>query len=165
VNGDPKAKTSSAVRFAYYAQASLTVSRVYPRGGPRAGGTAVTVWGDGFTELGHGRHDDAPSAAGLHCKFGGLSLVPATLSTEGGEGAQQLTCASPALPPSDRCETLVVRVTANRDNPAGGDALTSDDVGFSYYEGFDGRDDGVSTPDGATLPGTPADWTGGDVLR
>ena len=168
INGQLHAATSSAVPFAYYRQSVLAVSRIYPRGGGRSGGTMVTVWGAGFRELGHGNHSALPSAAGLYCKFGPLSLVPATLASGGGAGAQQLTCASPRLPSTERCDALVVRVTNNADNPPGGDALSSDDVGFTYYENSGrpaGGDDGLSTPYGATLLSHPVDWTGGDVLR
>jgi hypothetical protein len=146
VNGDVNATTASATSFAYYAQPALAVSRIYPRGGPRAGGTAVTVWGAGFMELGHGSHADVPKFAGLHCRFGDLDLVPATLSSHGGGGPRQLTCHSPALPQTDLCETLTVRVTNNADNPPGGDALTNDDVGYSYFESYEGSDVGTSTP-------------------
>ena len=101
----------------------------------------VTVWGTGFRDLGHGSHEDVPTFAGLHCKFGGLDLVPATLDGpgggDGGEGPQQLRCRSPILPQSDRCETLAVQITNNANNPPGGYALTTDDVGFSYYDSLD----------------------------
>lgn len=182
INSQLHATTSSAAQFSYYKQSQLAVSRVYPRGGPRGGGTAVTVYGIGFRELGHGNHnissatsleeDSARYTAGLHCKFGTSALVPATLVTPGGEGPQQLTCASPPLPDSDRCETRVLRVTNNANNPdttspdaSGGIALTSDDVGFTYYDSDEGVDVGLSTPGGASLAADPAYWTGNDVLR
>ena len=164
INGQLHALTSSAIRFAYHTQAGVAVSRIYPRGGPRGGGTAVTVWGAGFRELGHGRHSDVPTAAGLHCRFGSLELVPATLATDGGGGPQRLLCAAPALPETGRCEALVVHVTNNADNPPGGASLTDDDVAFSYYDSFDAREDGTPTPYGATLLAHGPEWTGGDVL-
>ncbi len=164
INGQLHALTSSDVRFAYHTEAGLAVSRIYPRGGPRQGGTPVTVWGVGFRDLGHGRHSDVPTLAGLHCRFGTLELVPATLSTEGGGGPQRLVCASPELPASDRCESLVVRVTNNADNPPGGAALTDDDVAFAYYDSFNSQEDGRTTPYGATLLTHDSEWTGGDVL-
>ena len=156
--------TSSGVQFAYYKHAGLHVSRLYPRGGPRSGGTSVTVWGVGFRDQGHGNHSGP--FAGLHCRFGESNLVPASLQdSAGGEGPQRLTCASPTLPPTDRCETVVVRVTNNANNPTGGDALTSDDVGFSYYDSFEGTDlGGSSTPAGTSLTADIAQWTGNDVL-
>ena len=164
INGQMHALTSSGVRFAYHTDAGVAVSRIYPRGGPRQGGTPVTVWGVGFRDLGHGRHTDVPTAAGLHCRFGGLELVPATLATEGGGGPQRLVCASPGLPAPVSSTSLVVRVTNNADNPPGGPALTDDDVAFTYYDSFNGNDDGRSTPYGATLLTHGSDWTGGDVL-
>jgi hypothetical protein len=90
--------------------------------------------------------------------------VPATLQTPGGDGPQRLVCASPALPPTDRCETEVLMVTNNANNPTGGASLTPDDVGFSYYDSFAGVDLGVSTPQGSTLTTDPVGWTGGEVL-
>jgi hypothetical protein len=156
--------TSSGVTFAYYKHAGLRVSHIYPRGGPSGGGTAVTVWGVGFRDLGHGNH--SAGLAGLHCQFGDSSLVPATLfDSDGGEGPQRLRCASPALPPIDRCLTATVRVTNNADNPAGGTALTTDDVGFTYYDHFNGQPDllASSTPAGQTLTADPVGWTGDDV--
>ena len=162
--------TSSGVQFAYYKSEELRVSRIYPRGGPRGGGTMVTVWGIGFRELGHGNHtagferEGTRNLAGLHCRFGASDLVPATLGTSGGEGPQQLTCASPALPPTDRCQTEVVRVTNNANNPPGGAALTPDVVGFSYYDSWVGSDVGTASPSGRTLTGDPDGWTGDDVL-
>ena len=175
INGQLHALTSSGVSFAYYKQAEVAVSKLYPRGGPRGGGTPVTVYGIGFRELGHGNHSGAAGhkpTAGLHCRFGTSSLVPATLVTAGGDGPQRLTCASPALPDSDRCETRIVRVTNNANNPdttaadgSGGVSLTAGEVGFTYYDSEEGADNGVSTPAGATLGGDPAYWTGDDVLR
>ena len=107
----------------YYQPDALHVSRVYPRGGPKAGGTAVTVWGTGFAELDEG---------GLQCMFGDAAPAPASLASAGGEGAQQLICTSPPLD-AERCQTVTVRVTNNGNTPAGS-ALTSDDVGFTYYQ-------------------------------
>ena len=155
--------TSSAIPFAYYKHSGLHVSRVYPRGGPVGGGTAVTVWGVGFRDQGHGNH--SAGLAGLHCRFGTSLLVPASLQDSlGGEGPQRLTCASPSLGPSDRCETVIVRVTNNANNPEGGTALTSDDVGFTYYENFENADVGSSTPGGQSLGADPLGWTGNDIL-
>jgi len=159
--------TSSKIKYDYFKHDGLHVSRVYPRGGPSGGGTSVTVWGVGFREQGHGNH--SAGLAGLHCRFGGSLLVPASLQdSAGGEGPQKLTCASPALPPGGRCETVTVRVTNNANNPAGsgegGVALTSDDVGFTYYDAFEGGDIGTVTPAGQTREGDPSDWTGNDVL-
>ena len=51
------------------------LSHVYPRGGPKEGGTALTAWGSGFKDLGHGTHADG--TAGLYCRFGQSDLVPA----------------------------------------------------------------------------------------
>lgn len=154
--------TSSSVQFAYYKHDGLHVSRVYPRGGPSSGGTSVTVWGVGFRDLGSSNH--SIGLAGLHCRFGDSLLVPASLQdSAGGEGPQRLTCASPTLGPTDRCETVVVRVTNNANNPEGGAALTTDDVGFSYYESFEGSDVGGSTPGGQTLSADPHTWTGDDT--
>ena len=146
INGDLRAASTSAIPFAYYVQDKLAVSHIYPRGGPREGGTRVTVWGAGFRDLGHGNHEDVPSFSGLFCRFGSLDLVPANLTSSGGDGPQQLLCYAPAIKDSDRCEALVVRVTNNADNPPGGAALTADDVAYTYYESFEGRDDGRSTP-------------------
>jgi hypothetical protein len=175
INSQLHHTTSSAVPFAYYRQAEVAVSKIYPRGGPRGGSTAVTVYGIGFRELGHGPHegiDGAKPRAGLHCRFGTSELVPATLLTEGGAGPQRLRCASPALPASDRCETRAVRVTNNANNPdtsapdgSGGVALTAEVVGFTYFDSEEGLEDGVPTPSGATLSADPAYWSGNDVLR
>jgi len=165
VNGQLQHITSSQVSFAFYKTAGLHVSQLYPRGGPRAGGTSVTVWGVGFRDLGHGNH--STGSAGLHCRFGASSLVPATLQdSAGGEGPQRLRCESPPLPVSDRCESVVVRITNNANNPSGGVALTADDVAFTYFDTFEGETlgDGSSTPGGSTLRADVQGWTGDDVL-
>ena len=49
-------------RFHYYRTGDVRVSSIYPMGGPRAGGTTVTVRGTGFRDLDHGN--------GLYCSFG-----------------------------------------------------------------------------------------------
>jgi hypothetical protein len=130
--------TSSGVIFSYYGGWGLRVSRIYPRGGPSGGGTAVTVWGVGFRDLGGANHSTLHSTgeSGLYCRFGESKLVPATVLGLIGRGgaAQQLACRSPALPPTDTCTTAIVRVTTNGDNPAGGAALSADAVGFTYYD-------------------------------
>ena len=185
LNGQLKAKTSAAVPYEYYLPHSLRVSAVYPRGGPRAGGGAVTVWGEGFRDLDHG--------GGLHCKFGDAALVPATMRADHGDG-QSLTCAAPACDESAcgaractdmarACESVPVRVTLNGDNPADefGTARSQpccdtnghglhfpEDVLYAYYETHDGAEVGSSTP--GTPPGTdttltadPPGWTGDDM--
>ena len=92
--------------------------------------------------------------------------MPASLSDAlGGEGPQRLTCASPELPPDQACRTVIVRITNNANNPPGGVALTSDDVGFTYFEAFQGEERGLSTPAGwphVTLTGGDTDWWTGD---
>ena len=178
LNGQLRALTSAAVAYEYYLPQSLRVSAIYPRGGARAGGAAVTVWGQGFRDLDHG--------AGLHCQFGDADFVPATVQsgTDGGDGhlypatdGQKLVCMSPAQPASDSCESVPVRVTLNGDNPS--DALGtsrsqpccvpetgghfSEDVLFTLYDTHEGENVGTSTPWGHTLPGDPSDWTGNDM--
>ena len=168
INGDLNASTSAGVTFNYYNQDTLRLSHVYPRGGSKAGGTAVTVWGSGFLDIGLGSH--AEGKAGLYCRFGDASstLVAATLqeSSPGGAGPQALTCLSPPFEERE-CRTVQVYVTNNGDNPPGGVSLTptSDYVGFSYFEVHEGLDSGTSTPTGATLREHLPGWTGGDTSR
>ena len=106
----------------------MRVSSIYPMGGPRAGGTTVTVRGTGFRDLDHG--------VGLYCSFGTDGpLVPATVapgSAEDPTSFGQLTCLSPPRElTGDSAETVIVRVTNNGDN--GNAAMTNDLVGFTYY--------------------------------
>ena len=129
INGELGAPfTTDPLSFTYHRPGSLQVSRVYPRGGPTAGGTMVTLWGVGFSEMGHG--------SGLSCRFGGSDapLMPATLSSgyAGGEGPQQLTCES-SKAFSLSTHTVAVHVTNNGNNPAG-PALSSDTgVAYTFY--------------------------------
>ena len=44
------------------------------------------------------------------------------------------------------------------------ETLTSDDVGFTYYENFENADVGSSTPGGQSLGADPLGWTGNDIL-
>ena len=48
INGQLHAASSSGVTFRYYIPTALRLSHIYPRGGPRDGGTAVTAWGSGL---------------------------------------------------------------------------------------------------------------------
>ena len=178
VNSQLRALTAGAVPFTYVAPAAVTVSRVYPRGGPRGGGTTVTVWGAGFRDLDRGD--------GLKCKFGDSGLIVAALdgvddpggawpdggqgaADAGGAGPQTLTCVAPPLPPSEACQTVQVRVTNNAHNPPGeeddGGSITDDDVGYTYFDSERAADVGASTPGGASLRDDPPYWTGDDTLR
>ena len=58
--------------------------------------------------------------------------TPQTLDTAGGEGSQRLVCSSPPFV-EERCGSVPVYITNNRDNPSG-TAQSYDYVGFSYYE-------------------------------
>ena len=93
------------------------MSRLYPQGGSREGGTRVTVWGPGFADLG------GAAGNGLRCKFGDAALVPASLASDG----ERLHCTSPPLE-AEQCETVDVRVSLN------GVALSDDAVDFTYHE-------------------------------
>ena len=127
VNSSLRVTTNGAVEdlsaygapFLFYHPEALRAASIYPRGGPVAGGTLVTVRGAGFVDLDHG--------SGLKCRFGDHALVPATLVS-----AQELTCLSPPRElTGDSAETVIVRVTNNGDN--GNAAMTNDLVGFTYY--------------------------------
>ena len=63
--------TTDGVEFHYYSAASLSVTEVFPRGGPAGGGTLVTLTGSGFFA----------DRGGVFCRFGGAEggVVPATL--------------------------------------------------------------------------------------
>ena len=53
LNGEPNFLTDSQVPFVYYNHnATLAVSSIYPRAGPKAGGNTITVYGSGFRVLG-----------------------------------------------------------------------------------------------------------------
>jgi len=68
-------------------------------------------------------------------------LVPASLTTPGGEGPQALTCASSQLSTAPSTSSVVVRVTNNANNPDKDDvALTSNVVRFTYYDSFEGTE-------------------------
>ena len=145
INGQLRALTSSEIPFYYYPPETLRLSRIYPRGGPRAGGTAVTAWGTGFRDLrGAGSH-------GLYCKFGDADLSPATMVDE---SAHSLTCLSPLLHEDEMCQSVEVFITDNAHNPLSNASLSPDTVYYAYYETDRGVTDGTSTPDGATI----TDW-------
>ena len=97
INGQLDQQTSSGINFHYYRTGEdVRVSSIYPMGGPRAGGTTVTVRGTGFRDLDHGN--------GLYCSFGTDGpLVPATVapgSAEDPTSYGQLTCLSPPITPT-----------------------------------------------------------------
>ena len=53
LNGDANFLTSSRVPYVFYHHAAtLAVSSIYPRAGPKTGGTTITVYGSGFRVLG-----------------------------------------------------------------------------------------------------------------
>ena len=60
---------------------------------------------------------------------------------------------------------MTVRVTNNGFNPSNDSSMSSSQVGFTYYDAFNGRDTGVPTPSGATLTADPPTWTGDDLRR
>ena len=103
INGQLHQRTSNGVVFQYYLPEGVRVSRIYPRGGPSAGGTEVTLYGRGFRDLDHGR--------GLRCAFGG-PLVPATVAAGSDEG--RLICVTPPIPPSASESRMTCDVHAQR---------------------------------------------------
>ena len=145
INGDAaQGSRASPADFIFYDANELRVSYLYPRGGPADGGTAVTLWGRGFGEL------DLPHGGGLGCVFGEAPLAtarPVQLLTPGYEDAQTLVCYSPPAAATGanaaRFESVQVRVTNNGDLAA----LTTDLVGFTYFEVERGSDVGTSTPE------------------
>ena len=107
-------------------QEEFRIERVYPRGGPVAGGTNVTVTGFAFADLDDGH--------GLSCQFGDGAVGAAALSTTEqmrADGRQQLMCVSPPAPPGGG-ETVVVRVTNNGQDFTSSEFTTN--VGFTYYQ-------------------------------
>ena len=134
INDQLHARTNSGVAFHFFQPQHVRVSRVYPMGGPGAGGTVVTVYGRGFRDLDHG--------AGLQCEFGG-PLVPATVAASSSE--DRLTCVTPPVETgSSESHTICpagqgmrpsvpVRLTLNGNNSAAGAGMTSgDDATFTY---------------------------------
>ena len=136
-------QTSSGINFHYYRTGEdVRVSSIYPMGGPRAGGTTVTVRGTGFRDLDHG--------IGLYCSFGTDGpLVPATVapgSAEDPTSFGQLTCLSPPITPTsaESQASCVARMTvpvlltlngnnshvgarnSNNNEPGSGDAASGD---------------------------------------
>ena len=73
LNGQQDALTGGAQYTYYRPVTSVYVSKIYPLGGPRAGGTVVSLFGTGFRDLNHG--------LGLRCRFG-VDVVNATLQNE-----------------------------------------------------------------------------------
>ena len=96
--------------------------------------------------VGPSETDGGPEDGGLRCRFGASDLVPATLVTDGGDGAQRLLCAAPPFD-EPACAPVPLRVTNNADNPAGGNAISDDEVLFTYYD--------VELPRGRATAGTP----------
>merc|ERR1712083_752636 len=99
---------------------ALQVSRLYPRAGPAAGGTSVTIWGNGFRDL----SSNGALASGLHCSFGSSLLIPASRLQ-----ADKLLCLSPAA--SHGRQSTIVRVSVNGNNPPH-TALSLSTAGFIY---------------------------------
>lgn len=141
INGQLHQRTSNSVTFHYYRGEDVRISKIYPRGGPSAGGTEVTLFGKGFRDLDHGR--------GLYCAFGG-PLVPATVAPAGGDG--RLTCVTPPVAPRTPQSQMLcglgsvrsavpVRITLNGNNSVRADdgnssAMTLDEGGsvrFSFH--------------------------------
>ena len=124
VNGVLAEASDPGPAFAYYLDEDFRIERIYPRGGPVAGGTNVTVTGFAFADLDDGK--------GLACQFGDGPVGTAVLSTSErarAEGRQQLVCTSPPLPGGG--ETVVVRVTNNGQDFTSAEFTTN--VGFTYY--------------------------------
>ena len=139
INGQHHARTSSSgAQFRYYSDTDLRISSIFPRGGPAAGGTLVTVRGVGFVDLDHGN--------GLKCAF--LEPLIASHSCRGLLGESYLrdpTCnytCSIAAPDAYNPESAVaVRLTLNGNNSAMADviAMTPEDGAprFYYHEMYD----------------------------
>ena len=138
LNGQLNALTSMRVGFSYYEAERVTLSHVYPQGGPSRGGLRVTLRGYGFRDLDHGR--------GLACSFGASALIPATLA-EG--SSDQLLCESPPLRLAARTDagngmqctlprgTVSIRVTLNGNNSASS-AMTVGALNYTFLD-VDGR--------------------------
>eukprot|EP00966_Prymnesium_polylepis_P299014 6909312-Prymnesium_polylepis.1 len=75
LNGQLNDLTHSGVIFQYYEQGLLSVRWIYPRAGPKAGGSEVTLYGTGFTSL--GVPSDFGGWRGIKCLFGHLPPVEA----------------------------------------------------------------------------------------
>lgn len=122
VNGVVDEASLAGPIYSYYMNDEFRIEHLYPRGGPIAGGTNVTVTGFAFAELDHGD--------GLSCRFGEAPLVPGTLTGPSLRG-RELVCVSPPSPGGSG-ETVVVRVTSNGQDFTRGDYRTN--IGFTYYE-------------------------------
>ena len=125
INGQLHASTNSGIGFSVYQRQDVRVSKIYPRGGPEAGGLLVTVYGKGFVDLDHGH--------GLFCSFGDRekNLSPASAAS-----AEVLTCISPPRMSPEEHEScpaglrssVPLRITLNGNNSADGgtSAFTAD---------------------------------------
>ena len=105
--------TTSGVTFEHYAP--IRVSRLLPRGGPGGGGTALTVFGAGFSR---GRD--------YRCKFEGSGTEPAVV-VAAMEDDGRLTCTTPAARCGAGACVEAVEVSINSE------AYSSDGVEFTYH--------------------------------
>ena len=146
-----------AANFSYYAPQLLGVSSVLPLGGPRAGGTNVTITGSGFTPLGSYR-----------CMFGAVGPAQATLDTDG-----TLRCTSPSTalrePMLHREE--VVHVSLNGQQYSAAHALFGAPLrplplepfhlpAFTFYDAAQVRFSSISPAFGPRAGGTEVTITG-----
>ncbi|KAH9103177.1 hypothetical protein AeMF1_020419 [Aphanomyces euteiches] len=92
----------------FYGYNSASISKIYPPLGPGEGGTTVTVFGDGFTNI--------PSLA---CEFGALSSTARFISST------VIQCLSPA---STNIQSDIFKLSMN-----GQDILMNPSVRFQYY--------------------------------
>ena len=83
--------------YAYFAPENVTLTSVFPRGGPHSGGTTLTVRGSGFHTFGS-----------LGCILGTLPAVPATRVSDG-----ELRCRTSPNGPLPSTGRLPVRITLN----------------------------------------------------
>lgn len=107
LNDEPNFLTASRVPFVYYNHnATLAVSAIYPRAGPKTGGNTITVYGSGFRVLG-GKLvrpcDGVNLTSSTSEQLYGVERTEGTLSrgTDKGIGDSR-TCAAPTLEGTNR---------------------------------------------------------------
>ena len=146
-----------AANFSYYAPQLLGVSSVLPLGGPRSGGTNVTITGSGFTQLGSYR-----------CMFGAVGPAVATLDTDG-----TLRCTSPSTAMRDPMlhREEVMRVSLNGQQYSAAHALFGAPLrplpfepfhppAFTFYDPAQVRFSSISPAFGPRAGGTEVTITG-----
>lgn len=119
--------TGTGLQYHFYDMARIYVSHLTPSGGPRGGGTALTVSGSGFRDMSSGV--SLVRMQGLMCKLGSLDSVNGTLVDE-----NSLLCDAPDATALGGGELSPIPLELTFNGDVGAGSLTAYGVSYHHYD-------------------------------